>query len=690
MSEDRFRDEVVRPLLIRQGLKDGRDVCGPQEKGKDSIFVEIDSLGINDIYVVQTKKGNINLAKRTTTNIVEIITQLRTALATSIYLSFSREKKLPAKAILCASGKINESAKQHIVDEIKDPRIVFMDSDDLIPKIDEIYPELWFDIDAQILPYLRFIKQTIEELGEELAISDILPGGVSAGAATDQMFVPLQLYRMTQKTKRRQGQTILEPKFEEIPLAGILNRREQLFLILGEAGAGKSTSIRRLAYILCQKALTKGEDFEIPILLRASDMAVQLTTPLVEICATETKKLTNSSTSIFSQQSLLNGKVFVFIDAVDELADDRVRQKVLLLISDFHRLYPKCKVVLTSREYSFVKDLPELQSYSTFRLSPINYKQAEQILERLKKGQSLPIESSKELIRRLQEVHGMELNPLLVTVFAATSEYSRQDVPANITELFKKFTEMMLGRWDASKGLSHQYHAPLKDFLLKKVGFELHRRQSTSIHIRDFKDLIEKELASRGHKADTNQIVDEILYRSGLFRVLNETVEFRHLLLQEFFAGRGIPSEDFLETIVGDEWWGRAIVFYFGERASDIAGIQHIIKSIRSRPVKEIYVASITLGLALQACYLAEVKDKIDILKWVIEALSSTRNAFLEVSRGSTYPLSRFLTYYLFGRDSVACNILEENSQQVIHARSVKTNQIQNKGICERSGLLLV
>ena len=56
LSEDDFRDLVVRPLLLRQGLQDGRDLCGPFEEGKDALFVAIDQLGLQNIWVVQTKK----------------------------------------------------------------------------------------------------------------------------------------------------------------------------------------------------------------------------------------------------------------------------------------------------------------------------------------------------------------------------------------------------------------------------------------------------------------------------------------------------------------------------------------------------------------------------------------------------------------------------------------------------------
>ena len=155
----------------------------------------------------------------------------------------------------------------------------------------------------------------------------------------------------------------------------------------------------------------------------------------------------------FSTTDLAGGRVVIFIDALDELASDTARRAVLRLTSQFQDLYPKCKVIMTSREYAFLKNLTELKHYQTYRVSPINYKEAVQLVDRLQKGMALPVERSKEIIRRLQEVHGMELNPLLVTVFAATTEYSRHDIPANITELFKKYTEMMIGRWDASKGL---------------------------------------------------------------------------------------------------------------------------------------------------------------------------------------------------------------------------------------------
>lgn len=125
MSEDRFRDEVVRPLFLRRGLQDGRDLCGPFEKGKDAVFLSVDKLGQEDVYVVQTKKGNINLARKAHSNLIEAVTQLRTAFQTKVVLIKGKKSLLPTKVILCVSGQINEAAKQHIVQEIGDPDLYF-------------------------------------------------------------------------------------------------------------------------------------------------------------------------------------------------------------------------------------------------------------------------------------------------------------------------------------------------------------------------------------------------------------------------------------------------------------------------------------------------------------------------------------------------------------------------------------
>lgn len=450
MSEDEFRDAVIRPLFFRLGYADGRDLCGPMEKGKDAIFKETDKLGMENYIAVQTKKGNLNMARTASTNVVEAITQLRTAIETSVPLTESRKKVYPSKVYLCASGKINESAKNHILDTISDVRVLFLDSDDLIPKLDDHFPELWLGIDTDIFPYYRAILQFVEGEYSSAAGECPLRGAILTGAAADKNFIQLTLFKSTLKTRKHHGQIERIPDFEEIDISKVLSRKHSRLLILGDAGSGKSTTLLRLAYLTARRGIESHEGYVIPVLLRATDLVNGGAANLVEAADQRARAFARIDGACFSSKDLREGRVAILVDALDEVADQGKREHVVDLANRFSSDYPRCKVVFTSRPYTFIRDIDSLAGYESFNIQPIGWKEAEKIVKALKSSGQVPEQQTQETLRRLEQVHGMELNPLLITVFAATAEYSRQDVPANITELFKKFTELMLGRWDGN------------------------------------------------------------------------------------------------------------------------------------------------------------------------------------------------------------------------------------------------
>jgi len=80
LDENSFRELIIRRLFKSLGFKDGRDLCGPEEFGKDAVFIEVDKFGDDSVIAVQTKKGGITMAGDPTKNLHTILAQLRTAL----------------------------------------------------------------------------------------------------------------------------------------------------------------------------------------------------------------------------------------------------------------------------------------------------------------------------------------------------------------------------------------------------------------------------------------------------------------------------------------------------------------------------------------------------------------------------------------------------------------------------------
>ena len=678
LLEDDFRSHVVVPLYKRMGLNFLRDTHGLDEEGKDCIFTATDPLGLLTVYAIQTKKGHITMSRQATENVVEAQVQLRTALETDIILTQHHQKVKPFRVILCTSGKINTAARKHIFDNIGDPRITFFDASDLIPKIDELFPEFWFGIDADKFPYLQKLRENILSARDVITFGDNKNDGRPTSPVTDEAYIPLYLTRFTTKIVKRSGEYSQEPKVTQIQATSILNETEKLVLIIGEGGGGKTTAIRRIAYKLASDAIAKNTLSAIPVMLKASDLAASQGR-LVETAGSTAAILSPDHKPSFTAIDLAQGSLVLLIDGLDEVPNDR--EKVLHLIQEFNVEYPKCTIVVTSRDYSYIYQTSLLKTFAHYRLSAISLHQAAKLVNTISEGRAIAKSAARnvatEMLRRLQDVHGIALTPFLVTVFATTTDFSKQDIPPNISEIFKKLTEMMLGRWDEAKSLSQQYEAPLKDFLLQRIAFILHSDLRTSMTIEECQFIFREELEKRGYHANLDILFDEVVYRSGILIIRDGLLTFRNHLLQEYFAGRGIPSPSFFESVMAEEWWRNAVVFYFGDNPDKATDLVAAATNAAVATARNQYTIAVTVGLAIQACYLSEVKTKATGLLWVLEALAQAyNNIILNHGDSSTYPMNEFLSYYLSARDAIACSQITKCSDDLVdkyNALTVKT-----------------
>jgi hypothetical protein len=142
LSEDDFRDQIVRPLFQQLGLRHGKDICGVDEDGKDCYFFGDDPIRGTVLYAIQTKKGDLKLSSKARDNLLNAVAQLRTALSTPVKHSATKQTYRPDYVVLAASGGINKKAEEHITDDIKDTRLIFYDSDRLIKLSSQTFASL--------------------------------------------------------------------------------------------------------------------------------------------------------------------------------------------------------------------------------------------------------------------------------------------------------------------------------------------------------------------------------------------------------------------------------------------------------------------------------------------------------------------------------------------------------------------
>jgi hypothetical protein len=666
MSEDDFRDRVVRPVFLLKGLKDGRDLCGPTEQGKDALFYDHDRLGNLELTAIQTKAGTVNLAAKASHNLVNLVAQLRTAAGTTYaLLQPIRVKSKATKTYLVVSGKINESARKHLVTEVNDTNLHFIDIDDLIPWIDEVMPQLWFDIDSNVSAYYIALEKQLLGADGSFARQFLQAGTIvhESCFGNDAISVYVRKDRDTYSQKSKQGNKKSEATF---PLHALTSKPFKRILLVGDGGGGKTTGLLQIVYRAARDGLERGTQTVIPVLVKANDIAEAKPSDLCTYLADLLQQLTPLKKPVFSLSDLNAGHVHLFVDGLDELAQADQRDLVVSLVCQFSDAYPKCQVVISSRPYEFLADLNDLASFERFNVVPINWKDAEKILDLVKAKQAISSEKIKESLQQLSRVQGFTLNPLMVSVYASTSNFEAKDVPPNVTELFKRYTEQMLGRWDEKKGLQNLHLPLIKDFVLSALAFEMHDAKKTKILKTTAEAVIRLKLEDTGHKENAKSILIEIMSRSALFRDYGEEIGFRHHMFQEFFAGRGIPNIAFMAAKCSDAWWRRPIVFYFGDHPRDAYDLESALKLNPSLTPQECFTAHCTIGLSLQACYLSGVTEKIALWKSVVGGLAESLDEYIVVNdpRNET-PILTKTGHRLLARDAIALSNIAEQDESI-------------------------
>lgn len=656
LNEDEFREKLVRRLFRALGYRDGRDLCGPEEEGKDAVFVDSDKFGDELITVVQTKCGNVNLSSDASKNLLNIVAQLRTAMGQPYSCVRTKKKVPPSVVYLVASGKINNRARDHIIDQISDPRIKFLDRDDLISQIDQHCPELWLGIVAEVSPYLSALASKVDDLAFNIDINPVHSTIGAYVAAADNTFVDIKVAHHVITPKRVRGEVYQDLEIEEISGARLLDGGRRRILLMGDAGSGKSTLLVRLAYLLAKRGIGSSTNYAVPVLLRAYDVARHSCGDVVQIISEIVLRTFGLAKPPFRLEDFETGRVALLVDGLDELADTTDRQRVVDLLNSFSGKYPSCSLVLSTRPYASVGSLDGIQRFQRFRLNPLDLKEASKMLSgRTGAVGSVDAAWRSEVLRRLDSVHGIELNPLLVTVFAVSAGAEKRDIPANITELFSKFTELMLGRWDEKKGFSQQYQAKLKNHILSGFAFQLQLEGRRAFTRAEFENFVRNYLTSVNLETDIPIVLSEIIDRSGLIRGDSDELEFKHHLLQEFFAAQGVPGAGFIREHIGDEWWQNPAVFYFGAHPDSVDDLLEIA----SDPNVVASDAFVTVGLALQACYLSRLDERAMVWRWVVEGGAVAAQE--QLATDSKYPIMEFLQGYLFARDAVALNGIERD-----------------------------
>ncbi|ELS33782.1 MULTISPECIES: HEAT repeat domain-containing protein [Pseudanabaena] len=325
-------------------------------------------------------------------------------------------------------------------------------------------------------------------------------------------------------------------KIERLPvLEGICKYAAEHVLLVGRPGSGKSMALARLLLQEAENALNDHQQAKIPVLVELRYLPSEANESsvcdrIVAFMHKHDPALDINEARI--KQLLRQGRLLLLVDGVNELPSDRGR----VMVNQFRELYQKtCPMIFTTRELSAGGDLGIAKR---LEMQPLTEPQMQQFVMAY-----LPTQGERLLRQLSGRLREFGQTPLLLWMLCSLFQHPefKGQIPPNLGMVFRAFTVGYGDRIKQDVTLSKDSRAwwgRLLQYLAFKMtcGENLTELQ-VAISRRDAEQILVEFLREKVEYADdcAGRWLEDLL-KHHLIQISNDRIEFRHQLIQEYYA----------------------------------------------------------------------------------------------------------------------------------------------------------
>ena len=546
-------DEVsmLHPLLnvLLKRLPDVNHVektHGPNEQGADFVLRRTDSsLGQTSFVAVIVKKDNIGPS-----NLVPIYTQIEQC---QVERTFEAGKhKIRTNEIwVITSGTISHAARENIAEKYSNRNVRFIDRNLLIRLIDKHFPNYWTDLEVIIGDYLG---QLVTEIDSQDKSTNILPNADPAFYVTQNIYRVRDL-AIYQKTAMKKGPAKVDLVQE------ILS--EQFILIEGDPGVGKSKLLRELARMLgAPDRFLKAR--QVPIVTTAKEFFIKF----------KADGLAAAKDKLGQSASLIDDPKNTFVLLIDGL--DEAKKENAEVIQELDNLakaladQPRFRVITTSRPLRMSAEQGEKKLNDVWvrmELFPLSNSQLIQFIKHLCKDLG---EGNRlfEDIKHSAILSELPKSPIAAILLADIVRQKVEELPATLPDLYAKYFEITLGRWEMKKGLQSQMEYNAIEAILIKIASYLLISGLDYITVEEAREYFRSYLAERNLQLDADELLKKLQQRFQITSIdtKQNSFRFRHKTFAEFLYAKGLVSGNgaTISKTLFKGYWKNSYYFYVG------------------------------------------------------------------------------------------------------------------------------
>ena len=381
--------------------------------------------------------------------------------------------------------------------------------------------------------------------------------------------VQLELILIEEKQEEKEFSTKydeIERHLENLPKSLLFSdviQENQRLLIIGDPGAGKSTSLQWITYSYAEQILSSTQkEHPVPIYLELWSYDDSILKLIVD--SFSEKGISCDEETITDW--IKRGEFIFLLDGFDELNNP---SKCLKEIKHLMAFSQENQFVVASRKMEQLKDLQNLQ-FKKVEVKQLSDSQIELFIEKY-----LGKEKGSKLLKELEKYNLLKeaKNPLILWFMILEFQGEESQISINKGMLFKNVIEhRFLKEWER-KHAKHdiQKYTDLKITILSKLAFAMIEKEN-SVKIKEEKaEEISYNLLKEGRRdyKELEDTIKEQLLASHILIKVGTQVSFWHKSFRDYFAALELlklfsrDPEEFVKRYA-TERWEESILFFVG------------------------------------------------------------------------------------------------------------------------------
>jgi len=447
-------------------------------------------------------------------------------------------------------------------------------------------PPLPLEIPAD---YINWIKKfhsvlPVEQLARKAeAVTISLPEIYIALEVANPFYKPMDEKMLKRKDKEKEGDASKVPP--TIDIEELLGKWNCL-LLRGNAGSGKTTVIKYLAYSLSQGAGPVPLQGCLPVIILLKDLWPVYKNALREgpenitfeaLLPGYLKKIQCPLTIETIKAYLAQDRAFFLLDGLDEVPEEN-RDHLVDLLHHFQHAYRANRFLITGRPHGVEGQAGFCFGKYLRDIEPLGEEKAETFITRWFRAVSgqargMADVTAADMISEIRLHEHAALftgNPLLLTALCVFYMVGGKRIPDQRADLYDRIVANLLYR---------RFHDPadrekenkVREYLME-LAFAMQTRNLKNIEACDAKDILKEHCPGPvdetipGCKKRIEELFNNIEPVCGLLnRLSGGEIEFAHLSFQEFLAAKHMLDRDMdYKPYLENGWWKETILLYLG------------------------------------------------------------------------------------------------------------------------------